>query len=94
MLIGEGNIGSLSTEYQLASSIYPEEFGDCSKIASCARFSGIRTFERFLSEEIAAKGFATGAVGGPRPLEIDSAVSLPVRQSRRMHGERDDVEGR
>jgi hypothetical protein len=31
-------------------------FADASKIASCARFSGIRTFGRFVSEEIAAKG--------------------------------------
>jgi hypothetical protein len=34
-----------------------------------------------------------GAVGGPRLLEIDPAVALPVRQPRRVHGERDDVEG-
>ena len=36
----------------------------------------------------------TGAVGGPRLLEIDPAVALSVRQPGRMHGERDDVEGR
>jgi hypothetical protein len=35
-----------------------------------------------------------GAVGGPRLLEIDAAVTLPVRQPGRMHGERDDVERR
>jgi hypothetical protein len=31
-------------------------FADASKIASCARFSDIRTFGRFVSEEIAVKG--------------------------------------
>ena len=34
----------------------------------------------------------TWTVGGPRLLEIDPAVGLRVRQSGRMHGQRDDVE--
>jgi len=40
------------------------------------------------------RGVLNGAVGGPRLLKVDPAVALPVWQPGRMHGERDDVEGR
>ena len=57
-------------------------FADASKIASCARFSGIRTFGRFESEEIAAKGCFDRGSRRPTPPRNRSGGS-PSRPAAR-----------
>jgi hypothetical protein len=42
-------------------------FADASKIASCARFIGIRTLGRFENEEVASKGYSDRGSRRPTP---------------------------
>jgi hypothetical protein len=61
-------------------------FADASKIASCARFMGISLgrLDASKAKRCLRRGAPTGAVGGPRLLEIDPAVALTVRPPGRM----------